>query len=638
MATQPTYSAEIARQERYLDRLPENYTFPLFNSKQALMSQRRNGYRNTAVAGREIVDNAIEAGAANIDVILHRAPKTQKHQRKDTVAAIAFVDDGSGMIPEMARYALSWGGGTHWDDHDLIGKFGFGLPNASINQTRRVSVYSRVEGSKHIYRVTLDIDDFAGFEQQSIPEPEQDDLPQFVAAYLKKQGRTFEHGTVVVWESPDRLTYKQAGSLRPHIVDDFGTAYRNFLGKVSITVDGTPVERVDPLFLDPKGKYFVPEKKGGAIESQNHSIPVVYFRDLETGGTHLKKVSDEDELEDSDAVEILSEGIIQVIVARFPYKFVVKRKKDAPSEDARRRFQVRQSRRGMSFVRAGREIDTVDAFPRSANDIASGLGKWPLLQGYAYHWAVEVRFDPRLDEAFGITNDKQTVRPIEDFWRTLSQEGVDTWLNAENTWQRDIRRDARKKEAAKKQKSDKPTRAQTAAAAAEVASGDVVKPPKKDEAAQSVVDKTAEERAAAKTGKSKEEIRKLLRDQRKRQPFVVEIMDEPRGPFYEPAWGPSNQVRIRLNKAHPFFDVLYTESSLADGESQVKDSIDLLLFALSKSELTAEHEETKAVYVTQREDKWSRFLHDALSHLIRQSQPEGDVDEDSEADDVLEEA
>jgi len=35
---------------------------------------------------------------------------------------------------------------------------------------------------------------------------------------------------------------------------------------------------------------------------------------------------------------------------------------------------------------------------------------------------IEVKFNPQLDEVFGIANDKQTVRPIEDFWRLLASE------------------------------------------------------------------------------------------------------------------------------------------------------------------------------------------------------------------------
>jgi hypothetical protein len=37
---------EIERQQKYLDRLPDDFEFPLFNAKQALESRRRSGYRN----------------------------------------------------------------------------------------------------------------------------------------------------------------------------------------------------------------------------------------------------------------------------------------------------------------------------------------------------------------------------------------------------------------------------------------------------------------------------------------------------------------------------------------------------------------------------------------------------------------
>src|SRR5256885_17084969 len=103
---------EIQRQKKYLDQLGDHFTFPLFNSKRALESQRRSGYRNTAAAAREIVDNAIEAGATKVHVILDRPSQADRkqHQRKDAVTSVAFIDDGSGMLTKMARFALSWGG------------------------------------------------------------------------------------------------------------------------------------------------------------------------------------------------------------------------------------------------------------------------------------------------------------------------------------------------------------------------------------------------------------------------------------------------------------------------------------------------------------------------------------------------
>jgi hypothetical protein len=92
---------EVERQEKYLAKLPANYNFPLFNAAQALESQRRSGYRNTASAAREIVDNAIEAGATRIDVCFERPKALKAHQRADSIYAMAFIDNGSGMLPKM---------------------------------------------------------------------------------------------------------------------------------------------------------------------------------------------------------------------------------------------------------------------------------------------------------------------------------------------------------------------------------------------------------------------------------------------------------------------------------------------------------------------------------------------------------
>src|SRR5271163_3038356 len=93
---------EIERQQKYLAELPDDFQFPLFNSRQALESQRRNGYRNTAAAAREIVDNAMEAGATKIHIVFDRPRRSKAHERQDSVSAVAFIDNGSGMLEKMA--------------------------------------------------------------------------------------------------------------------------------------------------------------------------------------------------------------------------------------------------------------------------------------------------------------------------------------------------------------------------------------------------------------------------------------------------------------------------------------------------------------------------------------------------------
>src|SRR5207249_2457968 len=139
-----------------------------------------------------------------------------------------------------------------------IGKFGFGLPNSSINQTRRVEVYSRVSKSDPIMSGVLDITEYTTHGLQEVKPPVEAEVPNFVSQYLKKKGLTFDHGTVVVWDTPDRLTYKVGARLKEHLLEDFGITYRYLLDDLQLIVEGQPVQMVDPLFLDPKGRYYLP--------------------------------------------------------------------------------------------------------------------------------------------------------------------------------------------------------------------------------------------------------------------------------------------------------------------------------------------------------------------------------------------
>src|SRR5262249_2174788 len=146
--------------------------------------------------------------------------------------------------------------------------------------------------------------------------------------------------------------------------------------------------------------------------------------------------------------------------------------------DAHRRAEIRKTRVGMSFVRAGREIETVVTFPKLARDQSNGMGTWPLLQGYAYHLGIEVKFSPELDEVFGITNDKQSVRPIEDFWRLMAKEEIDRVVREEYRWQPKERERRRKEaEAMQAARSSEQTPAEQAAATADAIQGKVPKIP-----------------------------------------------------------------------------------------------------------------------------------------------------------------
>jgi hypothetical protein len=622
--------SEIERQKKYLARLGENFQFPLFNAVQALESQRRNGYRNTAAAAREIVDNAMEAGAKRIDVVFNKSTRG-----REIVKSVAFIDDGPGMLPKMARYALSWGGGTHFDEPNFIGRFGFGLPNASINQTRRVEVYTRTNASDPITLAWLDADDFPATGLQVIKEPLTADLPDFVKAYMKQNKISFVTGVVVVWVEPDRLTYKTASSLREHILDDFGTTYRYLLNGVELKVDNAIVEPVDPLFLDPNARYYVPPDQGGAIDVESRPFAVKLIKDEATEALHLQKLATTDEIDKirrgdgkADGQEVLAVGVMHLKVANFPLGLVFGTRGAAniPPRDefAKKRFEIRQSRRGMSFVRAGREIETVDAFPRSSKEIGSGLGKWPHLESYAYHWGVEVKFGPELDDVFGITNDKQRVRPIEDFWKLLADEGVDALLQRLNTQQTKWRQ-AAALAAKTPTATPEPSPAEVAAQVVDTVVGQQTPVPgHQREPAQATFQKAVQNRANI-TGESLDQAAKVVETDGQRRPFRIDFFDETNGPFYKPEWDSGTRIVIWVNRKHAFYDTLY----LASKSKLAKEGLDLFLIALGKGELTADDPIAKLWYEHQREKVWSDFL--AISMKALASSFQGQEEEEEEA-------
>lgn len=610
---------EIERQQKYLDALPSDFDFPLFNSRRALESQRNNGYRTTAAAAREIVDNAIEAGASRMHVVFET---TREDGEKAQVRSVAFIDDGPGMLPSMARFALSWGGGTHFDDPSFIGKFGFGLPNASINQTRRVEVYTRTKVGEPFTYAWLDITEFSQNGVQQIPEPRTAQLPSFVQRHLAKHGIDLQHGTVVVWVNADRLTYRRPSRLKEELVDDFGVVYRYILESdehpFDLWVEGVDVEPVDPLFLMKKGKYYLLEAEGGAQKMEDLFIPVRYVFDRTAQEYHLKLAKD-GEPDEQDAV--VAQGRMRLRIVRFPVGFAVGGKKAPGSPEAKRRFEYRRTRRGISFVRSNREIETVDVFPKGAKAEGAGLGVWPLLQSYAYHWGAELKFDPDLDEVFGITNDKQSIRPSEDFWRVLHELDVDALLRRENNWQVD----QREKEVAPVEVSSEPSPAELAAADADAAEG--VRPGQVPEAdipaARRALETEAGSRATVSGNPVEDEIQAIVEEARRR-PYRIAYYDSEDGPFFKPEWL-GTQITVYINRKHRFFEVLYGEL-VRSGNFRAKQAVDLLLIALAKAELTCGTPDMVMFYATQRKHRWSPFL-DVAMQSLKQRLPE--VEEES---------
>jgi len=101
---------------------------------QFLEATREAGYRSTASALSELIDNAIQADARSISVAI---------VRDDAGSPVVEVcDDGVGMTRTELAACLQFGGSARFDDRTSLGRFGMGLPKASVSQAKRVVVTS----------------------------------------------------------------------------------------------------------------------------------------------------------------------------------------------------------------------------------------------------------------------------------------------------------------------------------------------------------------------------------------------------------------------------------------------------------------------------------------------------------------
>ena len=135
----------------------------------AVRAMRDSGYKNTAYALAEIIDNSVQANATSVELICVESQEQVNQRTRKRITAIGVLDNGDGMSPETLRLALQFGNGTHLNDRKGIGRFGMGLPNSSISQCRRLEVWTWQNGPDNAMCSYLDVDEIEGRHLFSVP-------------------------------------------------------------------------------------------------------------------------------------------------------------------------------------------------------------------------------------------------------------------------------------------------------------------------------------------------------------------------------------------------------------------------------------------------------------------------------------
>ena len=384
-------SEDLESQRRFVKELNERgFSYPLIAAEAFVRGMRDSGYKSTATAVDEFIDNAIQAQADQVDVVMGYAAGNTSKKKPDY---LAVVDNGHGMDPDMIRLAVLWGGTHRENDRKSFGRYGFGLPSAAVSISRNFAVISKVPGGEW-QSVRIDLDDIASGKLNSkegvvkAPSAVPGKIPSFVKAVLPEGD--LSHGTIVFLENLDRLTWKTSSALKENLLHHIGLIYRELMRSVKIRViDGTDekvVEPIDPLFLRPDGRYY------DDTPLHAEALPAASFT-----------------VKDRDARD-KEVGTVRVRYSYMPDGF---RRRSEGSES--QRLRVMKENNGFIILRAGRQIDVVTKIPDK------------VLQHYDINWGLEIDFDPTLDEEFGVTTNKQQITVSERMWDFLKQNGV---LNA----------------------------------------------------------------------------------------------------------------------------------------------------------------------------------------------------------------
>src|SRR3954469_12838339 len=125
----------------------------------AVKAMRDNGYKNAAYAVAELMDNSIQAGASVVELLCADQEVLVDQRARRRLNHVAVLDNGGGMDADTLQIALQFGNGSRLEEGKQhgMGRFGMGLPSASISQCQRVDVWTWQGGADSALHSYIDL-------------------------------------------------------------------------------------------------------------------------------------------------------------------------------------------------------------------------------------------------------------------------------------------------------------------------------------------------------------------------------------------------------------------------------------------------------------------------------------------------
>ncbi len=380
--------------------------------------EKNAGYKTTVHAINEIIDNAYEAEASIVTIVLEVNTKKQ-------LTSISITDNGKGMNSISLQSAICEKSGTNMDrkigggreTRAKFGKYGVGLPKASISQCNKFSVFSWVEdGPNNSFCNGIDITDEAWIADGAQIDESFENKPN--AGLLKLIGANdYYSGSLVLWEKLDGLSWSRARmgnkGLAPNLEFLVGRIYRKAIVNSDfrirvVTCDHNGdieeefyVKPNDPLFLMEHSD--IPRKDLGDGEYWPAEVPMFDYVGGETVQLNMMlKNGEQKKLDINIRASMAKKNIFA--------KFNGQKAGSLPHG----KFVSRNV--GISLLREGREVElsTVLSNPSEPRE------RW---------FGIEVDIPHELDELLGMTNNKQAYTRLN----TLLPEGIEEYIEGNET-------------------------------------------------------------------------------------------------------------------------------------------------------------------------------------------------------------
>lgn len=373
----------------------------LFPGSYTIRALRDSRYHNTAYAIAELIDNSVEADAELIELLCMETRAATAKQTRNRMSRIAILDNGCGMDVRTLFEALKFGGGTRHESIRGIGKYGMGLPTASLSQCKRVDVWTWQNGPDSVWHSSIDVDSIEQGETQ-VPLPDREvPIPDEWLNTGSQEILNNRSGTLVVWSELDKLHWKTATAIINNTSREVGRIHRHFIdagihkvtGKSFLDRRQTEVTNFsivpnDPLYLmDCTSVPESPWDNEPMFESWGH--PRHY--------THI--ANDREETIEVRYSIVKPDALKTDLVSQNP---------GATERGRHARHNI-----GVSVVREDREIVLEDSFLREGGSAENPQNRW---------WGCEVSFRRGSDELFGLDHNKQMVANFTQAAKTLARD------------------------------------------------------------------------------------------------------------------------------------------------------------------------------------------------------------------------